>query len=754
MKQKLIKLLTVFVVFLFLAPSSISIVTADTNLDGTYDINWNIQLTGDGNTPSSITQMFGTNIMTLNTHRTTHHEVDYSGKGAFRVTGSTVSTLEVSNVHAAESAQDIFTETSSYTQSCLDTLGLGRIQKYNSSTNNPDLYSAPSIATNLFRFQPALQNDGTYILNNVIFDQRLAPVHVIHYLETKNCEGTSTFPSFGNSDTNPQRNLMSALSNLTGVPLITSLKSTDATGTTFIQNDQLVNKAFESPHVLYKGHIQITINRRGGKPIAAFTSSPAKTDAHVNLDASGSNAPNNGTITAYQWDFGDGTTLTTSAPVITHKFPSHDKEYNVTLTITDSAGNTSNPFILQVHSPKIQPTAAFNFIIHSGGKVEFNAGSSTTYAPDMPLVEYQWDYDDESPLKKFNISTTDHQYNYFNQFKPFKKYKASLVVVDSEGNKSDPVTHEIDVCSPDRNPLFGFEYGGLIRCVEIAFPSLTPREILAVMRKYYYGGEEWSKRIDPKWEQIIPCGMDVPNPKLAISTKLDDALSNGSSIAEGDISHIFVGLEAMECPSDSVRFTPEELIPLVEDLKIRGIWKVNMPNYFIASWGGDVASAVGKKVADDFPASVSKFDWPHYIGPFGIRASFDDLNGDIDGLVLNYTMSSRPCIANPAPAIWIVPLSQSIQDYYPDPNKLGEVSFAYKNRIQCFNDILGIRTETKKVNVAQVTAKLGNMIYDLSLPYFIIATGKVRVATGEYHKMVSDYSKTGTEIFANWLNEQ
>jgi len=74
----------------------------------------------------------------------------------------------------------------------------------------------------------------------------------------------------------------------------------------------------------------------GHRPVVSFTWTPAEpeTGQNVAFDSAGSIDPD-GTITGYQWNFGDGTGSTAAA--ISHTF-TEPRVYNVTLTATDNDG--------------------------------------------------------------------------------------------------------------------------------------------------------------------------------------------------------------------------------------------------------------------------------------------------------------------------------------------------------------------------------------------------------------------------------
>jgi archaellum component FlaF (FlaF/FlaG flagellin family) len=74
---------------------------------------------------------------------------------------------------------------------------------------------------------------------------------------------------------------------------------------------------------------------------AQFSSTPQEPalDENVTFDA-GASSPGAG-IDRYEWDFGDGTTATTSSPTIEHAYTSQG-EYEVTLTVVDTDGDTAS----------------------------------------------------------------------------------------------------------------------------------------------------------------------------------------------------------------------------------------------------------------------------------------------------------------------------------------------------------------------------------------------------------------------------
>lgn len=80
-----------------------------------------------------------------------------------------------------------------------------------------------------------------------------------------------------------------------------------------------------------------------GPPTAAFTSSPAApvAPAPVSFNAGGSTDPNTGAvIRTYGWNFGDGASSAGASPSASHTYV-NPGTYTVTLTVTDSVGQTA-----------------------------------------------------------------------------------------------------------------------------------------------------------------------------------------------------------------------------------------------------------------------------------------------------------------------------------------------------------------------------------------------------------------------------
>jgi len=181
--------------------------------------------------------------------------------------------------------------------------------------------------------------------------------------------------------------------------------------------------------------LTIQVSMDGGvegniKPSANFTASPTSGTAPlaVDFDASGSSDPD-GSITSYNWTFGDGSTGT---GVTTSHTYNTAGTYTVSLTVIDGQGATgSTTRIIQVNTSgeNASPIASFTASATSGVAplaVDFNASGSSD--PDGSIASYNWAFGDGTTGTGV---TTSHTYSIPGT------YTARLTVTDNEGAKSN-----------------------------------------------------------------------------------------------------------------------------------------------------------------------------------------------------------------------------------------------------------------------------------------------------------------------------
>ena len=120
------------------------------------------------------------------------------------------------------------------------------------------------------------------------------------------------------------------------------------------------------------------------RPTAAFTFSCS--GLSCSFDGSGS-ADTDGTITGYNWTFGDGTSGSSKTPAHAYAQPG---SYTVTLTVTDNDGATATTTHVVV-ATNAAPTAAFT-VSCSGLTCSFDGSRSTD--GDGTIDSYRWDFGD------------------------------------------------------------------------------------------------------------------------------------------------------------------------------------------------------------------------------------------------------------------------------------------------------------------------------------------------------------------------
>jgi PKD repeat protein len=134
-------------------------------------------------------------------------------------------------------------------------------------------------------------------------------------------------------------------------------------------------------------------------PSAVFTYSPSTpvTGSPVSFDGSSSSDPNpGGFITAYHWNFGDGSGGSGARPSHTY---AHAGSYTVTLTVTGKSGLTATTGRVLTVQTAASPHAAFSYSPHNprpGHTVTFDASSSSDPNAGGFITSYHWSFGDGS----------------------------------------------------------------------------------------------------------------------------------------------------------------------------------------------------------------------------------------------------------------------------------------------------------------------------------------------------------------------
>ena len=301
------------------------------------------------------------------------------------------------------------------------------------------------------------------------------------------------------------------------------------------------------------------------------------------------------------------------------------------------------------------------------------------------------------------------------------------------------------------------DYLPLVLCVENLFPAYSPREILSLLRQFYYGSPRWSAHPAAQWDQIITCGLSLPDPRPVMGAVLVDSLTDSQEVAGVDIGHVFAGLEAMVCPEVSVtpRINPPRMPEITPDVPTI---EVEMPNEFLATWGGDIGAAAEERANVAIQGRTVP-PWSCYIGgpaggncPSGsLQASSADLQGDVDAFAIRAGLAGRSCAATelqPLPSL-TSPISQMLLDYYnAEPISAGS---RRNDHIRCFLQMLGASlTSERIVNKTDVVERIFPWVHSFASASRMGRTRSPNIEAGDA-AIIEQYSREACAVFVDWL---
>jgi parallel beta-helix repeat protein len=235
-------------------------------------------------------------------------------------------------------------------------------------------------------------------------------------------------------------------------------------------------------------------------PNAALSVTPSSGNAPLRVNADASASTDDGSITSYSFDFGDGSS--TGAQPGAAAAHTYDKAgtYTVTVTVTDDGGLTSTASA-QVVVADTPPSASLNVTPSSGAPpLVVVADASASTDPDgTPISSYDFDFGDGAATGAQSASTATHTYT------SSGSYTVKVTVTDSAGHSSTASSTVNVVANLVGNPGFESSLSGW---------NTSSASSSAVVLSRVSGGHSgsWSARLSNTGTTAATCLLnDSPN---------------------------------------------------------------------------------------------------------------------------------------------------------------------------------------------------------------------------------------------------
>lgn len=254
-------------------------------------------------------------------------------------------------------------------------------------------------------------------------------------------------------------------------------------------------------------------------PSASFVSSPSRPleGASVSFDASASTDPD-GTIAAYRWTWGDGTTSgDLTGPTTSHRYTLFGT-YGVTLVVVDADGFTAQ--VTQTIRVYAAPIASFTFTPsnpRSGQTVTFDGSGSSDR--DGTIAAYRWTWGDGSPATDAATPIVSHV------FAAFGTFSVILRVTDADGFTAE-TTRQVRVLAP---PTASFTYTPLTPTFgqRVSFDGSSSSDPDGTIVSYAWAFGDGTTASGPTASHVYPVAGSYP---VSLTVTDDDGLSATRSV--------------------------------------------------------------------------------------------------------------------------------------------------------------------------------------------------------------------------------
>ena len=300
----------------------------------------------------------------------------------------------------------------------------------------------------------------------------------------------------------------------------------------------------------------LTVTVLNREPTASFNHTPLEPTVFQTIQFQDNSTDPDGNVTAWAWDFGDGTTSTLEDP--THKYEERGS-YTVTLTITDNDGGT-DASTRAIATINLEPTASFRApsTANVGEGIRFVDESTD---PEEGPMTYLWNFGDGS---------TSTARNPIHGYDTPEAVLVTLLVTDDEGATHTATT--TIVIFPTIRPVAEFTHepeGGTIHDTLTFFDESRDEDGSILAWEWDFGDGETSRRKDP-----THVFEDKGTHRVTLTVEDDDGntdtVTQSVTIENLPPTAEFTASTTTAQVDDEVRFTDSSTDP--EDHKLEYSW--------------------------------------------------------------------------------------------------------------------------------------------------------------------------------------